>query len=105
MASCYARYRATSTYIAHIDVDEFITLDNRPAKGARARAGAGAGEGASPGSSHNEMRRKKGSALKTEVFVNSTSLADFADAVFSSRPKVQLHDMGGRAWITHSSLV
>lgn len=65
VASCYSRYRGTSEYMAHLDVDEFLALDGGPTNPAQ--------------------RRKKTVALKQEV--NGTSLVDFAAAVFASRPK------------------
>ena len=66
MASCYSRFRSTSDYIAHLDVDDFIVLDSQI----------------------NSVRRKKKSvALKKEVKANSTSLIDFTKAVFASRTK------------------
>ena len=66
MASCYSRFRSTSDYIAHLDVDDFVVLDSQ---------------------ANNVRRKKKTVALKKEVNVNSTSLVDFTNAVFASRTK------------------
>ena len=66
MASCYSRFRSTSDYIAHLDVDDFFVLDSQ---------------------ANNIRRKKKSVALKNEVSANSTSLIDFTKAVFASRTK------------------
>jgi len=72
--------------MAHIDVDEFVALDARPAAAA-ARAAGSAGSAGSAGDGERRRKKAPASALKSEVHPNSTSLADFADAVFASRPK------------------